>query len=999
MRKIHLALDDFYKQKIAALLHDPPSKCWFLDGTRGKLGHETDANVIASGLFGSEMIAKMLHSGKVKKADRLASSLDRWLLEVAMGGKYEPNAYKVSSSKILNQFTKGELEFENVNTAKPANFDVALTRFIARLRNLLEEDAYQNRWREIYHILYASLEYSWTKEIGIIGPADTRVPTHSIFDHLYATATALNMLDENRKLSGYIVTIDLAGIQGFISAARKMRDLWAGSWLVSALSWSIVEEFVKILGPDTLLLPTARGNPFYFHTFRGLVQSSGREQEYSAIGKEFYGYDGYPRNPVMPGTISFILPKREDILSELAKETRLDFGDKGEIASSIRKIFQQKWRELSSSLADEEHNEECVKLRVFDVPPLRLRVAVEEISDSTSSEEEGLHGGESHRPENHARSAEYLAYHRAFHNAAKSLRGQAKLKISPFVDLNVGAFTSEKYYVCHVCGILPTRTQKNEYGERLCAYCAIRRNLTAEFGRSLESLFHFKGEHRENLWIESVSDVAARPFIRKLCETQNDEVRKAAQNHRHSIPWIESCEELRKGWRFLKELSAEKQLYGGEEEGKTPQERKEKRAENRQKASSLLLSLSKAGFKERLNQYYAILRVDADNMGKLISGLLGQSIKKNGYEEHGGVSSLDFELFSHLSRSTENRELRSVAEAIRKEEFDEAAEVAKKFSIGGRSRVDLANDFRRLHNRLKEGCSLASHSGKNERVWQSNLILSPSYHATLSRALMKLATETARIIQSNDGELIYAGGDDVLAILPAEKALATAREIRNRFRQGENGKKGFLELIHGSQAYIQSMGDLGVSMSILFTHYKYPLSISLVQSKNNEDEFAKKSKWFDLESLPVEKDSLALAYFPRGGQSTMGLIPLNDDTKVDLLVQILDLTKHSDNRNEKKATLSNSFLRDLLQYYDRIDEAYNSSPEIAKSMLRRVISRNCNDPYSNKDVIDRLTENLFKTLATTRTTTGTKKEENKKEDKRLTEEIIKASLAIGGAIA
>jgi CRISPR-associated protein Cmr2 len=999
-----LALDDFYKLKIAALLHDPPSKCWFIDGTRGKTDHENEAREIANQLFSSNVISNLIDCEIVKKADQLASSLDRWLLEVAMGGRYEPNAFRSKPSKLLNQLTRGGSGFYAVETIIQPEYDVRLNSFTTSLRELLDEEQYENKWREIYHVLYASLEFYWAKKIGVIGPADTRVPTHSIFDHLYATATALNMLDEYGKISGYLVTIDLAGIQGFISAARKMLDLWAGSWLVSAFCWSIVEDFVKIVGPDILVLPTARGNPFYFHTFSGLVHGSSRGEAYVRLGEEFYGYDGYPKNPVMPGTISLVLPKRNDVLRELGRATGVVFDTEKTLRDSIRKIFESKWKEFSSTMVDGDHKKEFEDLKISGIPPLSLRVAVKEIS---SGEGERGHNRTVCRSENHEKSAEFLAYHRTFHKAAQELRKQSKLKISPFVSLNLEEFTKNGYYVCHVCGIFPTHTEPKD-GERMCVYCSIRRNLASRklFHRSLLSLFGFEGTGPlDRIFIESVSDVAARPWIRKICEVQrqDENIRAASLSHESWIPWIEECDRLDKDWRVLNELDVEKQLFGGGGMGRTPKERREADQANSKEASRLFSDLTKNGFKEKPNQYYSILRVDADNMGKLISGLLGPSTKDEARQKHGGVSSLDFNLFDYLSRSTENVELRKVIEAVGKERFEEAADIAFREFNQGRSKTELAKDFQCLYNRLNEGCLFANEGHGVKRPWSSNLILSPSYHATLSRTLMKLAYDTSNIVQENDGELIYAGGDDVLAILPAEKVLKASEEIRRRFRQDESKQIGFLKLIQSqeNQAFTQSMGDLGVSMSILFTHYKYPLSVSLKESKLNEEDFAKKTIWLSNGNVIAEKDTLALAYSPRGGPSTIGLIPLNDDMATGLLKCILAYVQpHRDDQAAgRKALFSNSLLRDLTQFYDRISESYDTSGEIAKSLLRRVVRRN----YSGKDgdeYINKLTDQLFVTLSITRSNACQEKEEKEsKHRQRLLEEIIKASLAASGGAA
>ncbi|MDO8945354.1 MAG: type III-B CRISPR-associated protein Cas10/Cmr2, partial [Desulfobacterales bacterium] len=64
--------------------------------------------------------------------------------------------------------------------------------------------------------------------------------------------------------------------------------------------------------------------------------------------------------------------------------------------------------------------------------------------------------------------------------------------------------------------------------------------------------------------------------------------------------------------------------------------------------------------------------------------------------------------------------------------------------------------------------------------------LSPSYHLQFSEALGNFALLCAGpIVEAFDGRLIYAGGDDVVALMPADTALACAEALRSAFTGGE----------------------------------------------------------------------------------------------------------------------------------------------------------------------------------------------------------------------
>lgn len=66
---------------------------------------------------------------------------------------------------------------------------------------------------------------------------------------------------------------------------------------------------------------------------------------------------------------------------------------------------------------------------------------------------------------------------------------------------------------------------------------------------------------------------------------------------------------------------------------------------------------------------------------------------------------------------------------------------------------------------------------------QARRAVTPSWHLQFSEALGNFSFHCAqRIVEAHDGRLLYAGGDDVLAMLPAKDALACAHALRAAFR-------------------------------------------------------------------------------------------------------------------------------------------------------------------------------------------------------------------------
>lgn len=92
-------------------------------------------------------------------------------------------------------------------------------------------------------------------------PADTRIPDHSIWDHLDLTSAFAGAFAADANGEVALLAMSLGPVQSFIAAARSTSDLWAGSHLLSRLSWEAMREVCERLGPDAILFPRLRGIP------------------------------------------------------------------------------------------------------------------------------------------------------------------------------------------------------------------------------------------------------------------------------------------------------------------------------------------------------------------------------------------------------------------------------------------------------------------------------------------------------------------------------------------------------------------------------------------------------------------------------------------------------------------------------------------------------------------------------------------------------------------
>lgn len=160
--------------------------------------------------------------------------------------------------------------------------------------------------------------------------------------------------------------------------------------------------------------------------------------------------------------------------------------------------------------------------------------------------------------------------------------------------------------------------------------------------------------------------------------------------------------------------------------------------------------------------------------------------------------------------------------------------------------------------------------------------LSPSYHLQFSEALANFANHIAwRVVKDFKGELIYAGGDDVLAILPADKAIPCALTLRSFFRgespetakeskrlaayfQGKHLKgidvsqKGWVKLGSGKEFYplLVPGSNADLSCGIAIGHEKYPLQ-ALVREARNAEKRAKNE---------YDRSAFAISLLKHGGE-------------------------------------------------------------------------------------------------------------------------------------
>ncbi|RSN77460.1 type III-B CRISPR-associated protein Cas10/Cmr2, partial [Candidatus Methanodesulfokora washburnensis] len=240
-----------------------------------------------------------------------------------------------------------------------------------------------------------------------------------------------------------------------------------------------------------------------------------------------------------------------------------------------------------------------------------------------------------------------------------------------------------------------------------------------------------------------------------------------------------------------------------------------------------------------INTYYALIRADGDNMGKIMGG--------------------DFSIFGvkvedYIVNSFEGESKEIIKTLL--ENKNSAKEIARKKGLDERN-IDEASKF--IDNIKLMG----------------KLPVSISYHVSVSRALMIAALKDIEIVEKNNGVVIYAGGDDLLSVAPvssAVKIIDGSRLAYGGFVREAHSHKG-VRFHKFNNYYIPSMGNMGRSYSLYIAHYKYPLYDVVKASALSIDEIAKKSIWICGEKKKG-KDSLVITYSARGSVEN-ALIPFS----------------------------------------------------------------------------------------------------------------------------
>jgi CRISPR-associated protein Cmr2 len=787
------------------LLHDPPDKV--LDIPRHK---ERAGALMQTALRGlpdvpTTGVPEAAWVDSANKSDTVASAADRLNF---------PEGLRAPSDCVLHPLSGQSMPLPTADPQRSSEVQADVIGDLSRRTN----DP-QKRFLLLWRCLEDELAKREPNIPWSLLPADTRIPDHPLLQHARVDSAFANCLPNPATL-----LFTIGPVQGFIAAARKTRDLWMGSFLLSYLTWHAIKVIAERLGPDHVLFPSLLGQPlvdFWLHKSDVLAQKPSPDRL---------------RLATLPNRFFAVVPAEQaEELAEQAKDA---------VKKEWQRLAEIVWQEICKRVSEFAKAKSIWKRQLAQFPEIYWAIyrwdetpqkIAELFRQLTGSERfvrwlEATKGAYEHN-QGSVYAACYELTERAL-GARKALRdfcdrsepaGKCSLcgERQALSDLDAQVprdwWNREKEFWKKIAQAREFRGDVDSDGsERLCAICTIKR---------FAAKFVFAEELRISTEFPSTDSIAAATFVKALFERWEevknyikdllDTISEQPEWHRIAfvgmgIPKLkQKAEELDDAahefiaqklakldgeWLFAESYDPKRIQRHGIEVGKLFQEL--------QRALKALNEIYETVRPIRPSDYYAVLFMDGDQMGKWLSG-------------------------TH-------------------EDLPKFAEI--------------------LHPQVREQLKGQSNW---QTVLQTQRLMSPSLHAAISEALANFALKVVPFVveELHAGRLVYAGGDDVLALLPLVDVLPAARKLRALFsgeakRLGndilvEFGSKQWIGWLEWEGRKLLTMGkNATASIGIVVAHRLHPLRDVLRQGREAEE---------DAKEL-YERNAICVRWLKRSGE-------------------------------------------------------------------------------------------------------------------------------------
>ncbi|NPV10612.1 MAG: type III-B CRISPR-associated protein Cas10/Cmr2 [Ignavibacteria bacterium] len=870
--------DKNFSEKLKTFLHDPIDKVIDIPDHIERAKHYAD-------LIGISEV------DVIKGPDQIASCMERSLLpKEQVYTDFEKEDLYQAFNELRHPLSAEKLEVEiSLDNKNISNlFENVYQRLSRKISNFDDKLKFFYLWRNLLDELYENqTDNDWLKYLPLL-PADTRIPDHSIWEHIKIASAINAFYDKENKLifqKNSLFLFSLGPVQSFIHQARKTQDFYMGSYLLSYFTFLAITEIIDRFGPTAVIYPDLYKQPLADWYF---------EKQYKMELKNSLSF--FADLPTIPNRFVSIIPEIDkDYIEELVKDIQNKI--RNEIKLAKEKIISELGIKLSKKLND------SLDYHLSDFPqiywvalPWRLTQQNNSKDLSPNDLKDFFEEDEIEKWNNLWSFVEkngehlpnigllyqllYTTLEKA-HASRKNLRNfsffqETGIKCSicgeknvlffyenenpkKFLRYNPDAFNFIKQYD------FPRRYLTE--GEGLCGICFFKRT----FDIYLTSLGNVMYDLFKNFSFPSTSEVAIASFKLKALTSANKELRDyESELSQKKFPKCLPLPKLKskmnytiEGMWFFEEnlrsdlIEAELGIKLSEEEI----------GQIKLKLNNLVKKVGKP------NPYYAIIHLDGDSMGKWLSGDLLPSI-----------------------------------------------DTAYNTKIWEK----LPEDFK---------AKLQEHLPKK--------FLSPSIHAAISNALRNYTIEFVRKIVEEEhlGKLIYAGGDDLLAFVNLEDLLDVIEKLRwafsghIKFQNGQiivdkNNTTGFVE--KEGKLFLTMGPSASASMGIVIAHYKEPLKIVI-------------NKVFEMEKEAKNggRNRFAILLLTKSGEPRKGVFNWIDDEKNLLLTDLMKNIKSMINENAS-GYISHRFIKTFKSEFMKLKNEqghFSGSEQIIKTILKRLVSR------------------------------------------------------------
>lgn len=614
-------------------------------------------------------------------------------------------------------------------------------------------------------------------------PADSRFPDHSIWQHNALCSAIYSSIELSGDVSEVgMMVFSITPVQPFIAKARKLRDYWTGSVLLSWLAFEGMRWVMENLGPDHVLYPSLIDQPLINEYLKKnwKVSQEGSLNPPSDIAS-------------FPNKFLFLLPMK--MAEAVARE----------IKNHILKVWEGLYGKIfgtCTSIMDTflSGDEKHFVSEMFDRQNSHfweLHWAASYLAAQSDHHEiekllpESLYRGQFDLLERFNKIIEDKAYYQksdrgVLYSVSHSLV-QSALAVSKIrKQVTRGPETGEK---CHLCGEFEVLHHKQYQGD--ISADEYKEN-TGIFWQNLK--LAWDGDKKNNL----AYNLNQNEKLCSICLTKRMAYQALKDDSGHILSTVFKG---REGFPSTTDIA----LFSSFERKNVPEQERRKRAQRaHEKADDKI---------ENHDRYFAILLMDGDNMGKLVNG-------------------------ETLASTWESVMHPNIVKRLEKPEFE------KKYH----------DNWRQIFQK------------HNKRL------LTPAIHTSISESLGDFSLYgVAGIVKACHGTLIYAGGDDVCAVLPVESSLKAAREIQQYYTstyklvQKDAPPEAVAEIwapVPGKLSINLGKGEhISISAGILICHHKESLSQMIVRAHALLDERAKKVKGKNACAIELRKRSGGSRYF------------------------------------------------------------------------------------------------------------------------------------------